>query len=198
MAGLTQALDQGQVTARLGAQLGATPAEAAKYGKIAGQLYSKGVTGDFQQAADAIRATMTAGLAPPGATTAQLEQISTKAADLANTFEVDLGQATNAVGQMMKTGLAANADEAFDVMTRGFQVMGPRADDLADTFNEYSVQFQNMGLSAEMATGILAQGMKAGARDTDLVADTIKEFSLEAVQGGEKVRGGFELIGLSA
>lgn len=196
--GITEALDQGKITGRLGAQLGSTPAEAQKYGKIAGQLFSKGVTQDFQGAADAIKATMSAGIAPPGATTAQLEKISTKAADLASTFEVDLGQATNAVGQILKTGLAKNADEAFDIMTRGFQVMGPRADDLADTFNEYSIQFKNMGLSAEMATGILAQGMKAGARDTDLVADTIKEFSIEAVAGGKRVRGGFESIGLSA
>lgn len=196
--GMAQAIDQGKITARLGAQLGATPAEAEKYGKIAGSLYSKGVTADFQQAADAIRATMSAGLAPPGATNAQLEQISTRAADLANTFEVDLPQATNAAGQLLKTGLAKNAEEAFDVMTRGYQAMGPRADDLADTINEYSVQFKNMGLSAEQATGILAQGMKAGARDTDLVADTIKEFSIEAVAGGERVRGGFQSLGLSS
>lgn len=196
--GITQALDQGKITAKLGAQLGATPAEAEKYGKVAGQLYAKGVTTDFQAAADAIKATMSAGLAPPDATNAQLESIATKVSDVATTFDLDLGQSANAVGQMMKTKLAPDAKGALDVITRGMQVMGPRADDLMDTFNEYSVQFKNMGFSAEMATGILAQGMKAGARDTDLVADTVKEFSIEAVAGGERVKTGFESLGLNA
>ncbi|MFD7516093.1 phage tail tape measure protein [Streptomyces niveus] len=196
--GIGAALDQGKITAKLGAQLGATPAEAERYGKVAGQLYAKGVTTDFQAAADAIKATMSAGLAPPGATNAQLESIATKVSDVATTFDLDLGQSANAVGQMMKTKLAPDAKGALDVIARGMQVMGPRADDLADTFNEYSVQFKNMGLSAEMATGILAQGMKAGARDTDLVADTIKEFSIEAVAGGERVKTGFSSLGLNA
>ncbi|WP_158697895.1 phage tail tape measure protein [Streptomyces prunicolor] len=190
-------MEQGKIKARLEAQLGATPAVADKVGKAAGKLYANGVANDFQQAADGIRATMTAGLFPPNASVKQIQSVSTKALDLANVFEVDLGQATNAVGQMMKTGLAKNADEAFDVITRGFQTMGPRADDLLDTFNEYSTQFRQMGLSAADATGLLSQGMKAGARDTDVVADSLKEFTLIAQGGGAKVDAAFKNVGLN-
>jgi phage-related protein len=197
MEGLGQALEQGNITSRLGAQLGATPAEAEKYGKIAGSMYSHGLTEDFQQAADAIRATMSSGLAPPGATNSQIQSIATKVNDLANTFELDLGQSANAVGQIMKTGLAPNAQTALDVITRGLQVMGPRADDIADTFNEYSTLFRQMGLSAADATGIMAQGLKAGARDTDVVADSLKEFVLIAQGGGKEVEGAFQKIGLN-
>lgn len=197
MEGMGQALEQSSITGRLGAQLGATPAEAEKYGKIAGALYSQGITEDFQGAADAISATMRAGLAPPGATNAQIQSIATKVSDLASTFELDLGQSANAVGQMMKTGLAPNAQSALDVITRGLQVMGPRADDIADTFNEYSTLFRQMGLSAADATGIVAQGLKAGARDTDVVADSLKEFVLIAQGGGENVEKAFQKIGLN-
>lgn len=197
MEGFGQALEQGDITSRLSAQLGATPEEAAKYGKIAGSMYSHGLTEDFQSAADAIRATMSAGLLPPGATNAQIQSISTKVNDLASTFELDLGQAANAVGQVMKTGLAPNAQTALDVITRGLQVMGPRADDIADTFNEYSTLFRQMGLSAADATGIMAQGLKAGARDTDVVADSLKEFVLIAQGGGKEVEGAFQKIGLN-
>lgn len=195
---LGQALDQSRIAGRLRAQLGATPAEAEKIGKVAGQLYANAVTEDFQGAADAISATMRAGLMPPGATNAQLESIATKVSDVAGTFELDLGQAANAVGQIMKTGLAPNAEEALDVITRGLQEMGPRADDLADTFNEYSVQFQRLGLDATTATGLLSQGLKAGARDTDVVADALKEFTLEGVQGSQKIVDGFKAVGLNA
>jgi len=198
MAGFAQAMEHSQITGRLGAQLGATPAEAQKYGHLAGQLYADAVTTDFQQAADTIGAVMRAGIAPPGATEAQLKQIATGVADLANTFEFDLGQTANAVGQVIKTGLAKDGREALDVFTAGMQKMGPRADDLMDTFNEYSTQFRNMGLDAKTATGILIQGMQAGARDTDVVADAIKEFSIEAVAGSDKIKGAWEELGLDS
>jgi phage-related minor tail protein len=197
MAGMGQVMEQSQITGRLGAQLGATPAEAERYGKIAGQLYAKAITQDFQTAADAISATMRAGLLPTGATDAQIGSIAGKVSMLADTFELDLAQAANAVGQMMKTGLAPNAQIALDTITRGLQVMGPRADDIADTFNEYSTIFRQLGISATDATGIMAQGLKAGARDTDVVADSLKEFVLITQGGGEEVDKAFKKIGLS-
>ncbi|MGY4960371.1 hypothetical protein [Streptomyces sp. 900105245] len=141
MEALGQALEQGKVTARLGAQLGATGPQAARYGHIAGQLYADAVTEDFQGAADAVRATMSAGLVPPGATNAQIRSIATNVSDLSNLMELDLGQAADAAGRMMKTGLAPNAKTALDIITKGVTGLGQRADDVADTFNEYSVIF---------------------------------------------------------
>ncbi|MER8158168.1 phage tail tape measure protein [Streptomyces sp. NPDC094472] len=195
--GFGQVMEQGQITGKLGAQLGATPAVAQRYGQIAGQMYADAVTEDFQGAADAISAVMRAGIAPPDATNAQIKSIATNVSDLASTFELDLGQTANAVGQMIKTGLAKNGTEAIDALTVGLQKMGPRADDIADTFNEYSTIFRQMGISATDATGLLSQGMKAGARDTDVVADSLKEFVLITQGGGKDVDAAFKKIGLS-
>ncbi|MEU9921866.1 phage tail tape measure protein [Streptomyces griseoluteus] len=196
--GIGSAMEQGQITGRLGAQLGATPAEAQRYGHIAGQMYADAVTEDFQGAADAISMIMRAGIMPTGATDAQIKRIATGVSDLSSTFELDLGQTANAVGQILKTKLARDGGEALDVLTRGMQTMGPRADDLMDTFNEYSVIFQRLGLSAKTATGLMSQGMKAGARDTDVIADALKEFTIEGVQGSDKIVGGFKAIGLNS
>lgn len=198
MQGIAQHLEQTQITGRLGAQLGATPAVAQKYGQIAGKMYADAVTADFQSAADAISVTMRAGLLPTGATDKQIQAISTKVSDLASTFELGLGQSANAVGQIMKTGLAPNAKTALDVITKGLQNMGPRADDIMDTFNEYSVIFQRLGLDVQSATGLMSQGMKAGARDTDVIADAFKEFTIEGVAGSEKMVNGFKAIGLNS
>lgn len=195
--GVTGEMEQEQVAGKLGAQLGATPEVARQYGQIAGRMYADAVTEDVQGAADAVRSTMSAGLIPPGATNAQIQQIATRVHDLADTFELDLGQAANAAGQMIKTGLAKDGAEALDVMTRGMQVMGPRADDLADAFNEYSTIFRQLGLSATQATGLLSQGMAAGARDTDVVADSLKELTLITQGGGDAVDEAFAKIGLS-
>ncbi|MGW4305070.1 phage tail tape measure protein [Streptomyces californicus] len=198
MQGIASHLEQTQITGRLGAQLGATPAVAQKYGQIAGRMYADAVTADFQSAADAISVTMRAGLLPTGATDKQIQAISTKVSDLASTFELDLGQSANAVGQIMKTGLAPNAKTALDVITKGLQNMGPRADDIMDTFNEYSVIFQRLGLDVQSATGLMSQGLKAGARDTDVIADAFKEFTIEGVAGSEKMVNGFKAIGLNS
>ncbi|MGW2209905.1 phage tail tape measure protein [Streptomyces sp. NPDC001781] len=195
--GIGSALEQGQITGRLGAQLGATPAEAERYGHIAGQMYASAVTEDFQGAADAISTVMRAGIMPTGATDAQIQHLATQVSDLAGTFELDLGQTANAVGQMIKTGLAKDGTAAVDALTRGLQKMGPRADDIADTFNEYSTIFRQLGVDATQATGLLSQGMKAGARDTDVVADSLKEFVLITQGGGKDVDAAFAKIGLS-
>jgi hypothetical protein len=118
--------------------------------------------------------------------------------DLATAFDQDLGGTTQAVGQLMKTGLAKDADEALDVLTRGFQQGADRSQDLLDTMTEYSVQFAKFGLDATSATGLLVQGMQAGARNSDLVADAIKEFSIRAVDGSALTAQGFKAIGLNA
>jgi phage-related minor tail protein len=196
-AGFAEALDQSRIAGRLAAQLGKTPAEAQRYGKLAGELYADAVTEDFQGAADAISAVMRAGIAPPDATNEQLKQIATQVTDLASTFELDLGQTANAVGQMLKTGLAEDGREAVDVLTRGLQEMGPRADDIADTFNEYSTIFRQLGVDATEATGLLSQGLKAGARDTDVVADALKEFVLITQAGKDETLEAFKKIGLN-
>ncbi|WP_086697961.1 phage tail tape measure protein, partial [Streptomyces tricolor] len=197
MQGLTQAIEQGQITGRLAAQLGKTPTEAQRYGKLAGELYADAVTADFQTAADAISAVMRAGIAPQDATNAQLKSIATNVADLATTFELDLGQTANAVGQMIKTGLAKDGREAVDALTAGLQQMGPRADDIVDTFNEYSTIFRQLGIDGTTATGLLSQGLKAGARDTDVVADSLKELVLITQGGGKTVDEAFKKIGLN-
>jgi SLT domain-containing protein/phage-related protein len=194
----SKALEQGQVTAKLQAQLGTTPAEAKRYGAVAGQLYTHGITDTFEEGADAIKNVMQQGLIPPDATNAQIQSISGKVTDLSKTFDIDLGGATNAVAQMMKTGLAKNATEALDVLTRGAQTGADKAGDLADTFNEYSTQFGKVGLTGAQAMGLLSQGLQGGARDADIVADSIKEFSIRAVDGSKTTSQGFQALGLNA
>ncbi|MFF7012218.1 phage tail tape measure protein [Streptomyces fimicarius] len=196
--GIDQAVAKQKATGKLKAQLDLSAADAKKAGEAAGKLYGSTVTESVDEAAAAVRATMSAGLAPPKATTKQLAEISTKVQDLSTLFEVDLGQAANAAGQAVKTGLAKNSTEALDVMYRGFQIMGPRADDLADTFNEYSTIFRSLGLDMKTVTGLFSQGMKAGARDTDVVADALKEFQIRTTDGSKASAEGFELLGMSA
>ncbi|MFC9620266.1 phage tail tape measure protein [Streptomyces sp. NPDC056930] len=196
--GLTDAFEQASVTKKMQAQLGATSQDAKKYGDVAGKLFTSGVVDNFQEGADAIKSVMVSGIAPPKATTAQLQQIATKAADVSKVFDQDLGGVTNAVSQLMRTGLAKNSTEAFDLITKGFQSSANKADDLLDTVNEYSVQFKRVGLDGATAMGLINQAVKAGARDSDQVADALGQFGERALAGGTAVDDAYKSIGLSS
>lgn len=195
---LTDAIDQANVKSTLQAQLGATGKDADRYGKIAGKLYTKGITDNFQEGADAIKAVVSAGLAPPDATNKQLQGIAQKATDVSKVFGQDLGGVTNAVAQMVKTGLAKNSTEAFDIITRGFQTGADKGGDFLDTINEYSTQFRKVGLDGSTSLGLINQALQNGARDSDIAADAIKEFSIRAVDGSDTTAAGFKALGLNA
>jgi phage-related minor tail protein len=196
--GISTAIEKQAATGRLTAQLGLDPKQAKAAGDAAGKLYTSGVTESVEEGASAVRAIMAAGLAPEGATTKQLSTIATKVQDLSSLFELDLGQTANSVGQIMKTGLAQNGEEAIDTLFAGMQKLGPRADDIADTFNEYSTIFRSLGLNVQTTMGLFSQGMQAGARDTDVIADSLKEFQIRATDGSEASAAGFKALGLSA
>ncbi|MFI0469299.1 phage tail tape measure protein [Saccharopolyspora sp. 5N102] len=193
-----RALESAQLGDKLAAQLGATPEMSADFGRIAGSLYSQAYGDSLGQVNDAIRGVWQSGLVMEDATNAQIESITGKVLNLATAFELDLGEATQAVGQLLKTGLAPDAGTALDIVTRGFQQGADRSKDFLDTLTEYGVQFAKFGLDAQTATGLLVQGMQAGARNSDLVADAIKEFSIRAVDGSKTTADGFAAIGLSA
>ncbi|WP_373292498.1 phage tail tape measure protein, partial [Streptomyces camponoticapitis] len=198
VAGITEAMDQANITSTLQAQLGATGQEAARYGKIAGKLYSSGITTDIQQGADTIRAIVNAGLTPPDATNKQLTSIATKMADVANTFGTDMSMQTQAVSALMKNGLAPSASAALDVITVGMQKLGPNAEDLLETFQEYPVQLKKLGIDSKQALGLFQQGLQGGARDTDIIADAFKEFSIRAIDMSESSQDAYKAIGLDA
>ncbi len=192
--GITEALNQSDVSAKLGAQLGLTKQESATVGKAAGRIYADNYGESFGQVNEAIKGVYQniGKLAEPA-----LKDVTSQVLTVANTFDQDLGGTTAAVGQLMKTGLAANATEALDTITVGLQSGADKAGDLLDTFNEYGTQFRKFGLDGKTATGLLSQGLKAGARDADVVADAIKEFSIRAVDGSKTTEQGFTSLGLA-
>lgn len=196
-AGLVSGLELEGARAKLAAQVG-DPAMAQQLGEVAGRVYGRGFGESAADAMLSARSVMQAGLLPKGADAAIIEDLTVKAQALASTFDLDVTQAARAAGQMLRTGLAKNAEEAFDLLTRGFQVSGDQAGDLLDSFSEYSTQFRKLGLSGAEAMGLMNQGVQAGARDLDVVSDALKEFAIRAADGSETSAAGFKALGLSA
>lgn len=195
--GLTNALEVEAATDKLEAQLGGGQF-AADMGEIAGNLYMDAFGESITETGEAVRKVLQAGLLPEDATNAQIESMTAKALTFADVLDQDLSMATQAVSNMIRTGIAEDSSQAFDILTRGIQQGGDRAEDLLETFQEYSVQFQALGLDAQDATGLMVQGLKAGARDADTTADALKELAIRGKDGSTASAEGFKLLGLSA
>jgi phage-related minor tail protein len=195
-AALSSAIERQDATAKLGAQMGLTADEAAKYGKLAGDLYANNFGGSMDEVNTAIKSIQVNIDDLGNLTDSEISGMAQSALGLASTFDVDVNDATRAAGQLMKTGLATDATQAFDIIATGFQTGANASDDFLDTINEYSVQFAKLGLDGQTATALISQGLQGGARDGDLVADAFKEFSLRVIDGSKTTTEAFSAIGL--
>ena len=192
-AGFQEAMTQGQITGQLGAQLGTTPAVAQRYGKIAGELFKEAIVADFQEGADTIKAVMNAGLAPPDATNAQLRSISTSVADLAKVLGMDVGEAANAAGVMVRNGLAKNSKEAIDMLIHASDRGANKFGDLSETITKGANNLSHFGLTGEQALGTVLQGLDAGAPTAEVLTGALEEMAANAADGAET----FDELGLN-
>jgi hypothetical protein len=185
MGGISKALEQGNIKATLAAQLGLAGADADKYGAAAAELYKTGYGASIQETADITKAAFENGLVSVKSTKQAIMEVGQQVAVYAKLTGEDAVKSTAAVSQMLKTGLAKNATEAFDILVKGQQLGINKSEDLLDTFNEYGTQFRKLGLDGKDALGLINQMLQGGARDSDTAADAVKEFSIRAVDGSK-------------
>ncbi|MEU0809511.1 phage tail tape measure protein [Streptomyces sp. NPDC005970] len=195
--GIAANIDAEAASDKLAAQLGVGPEKAAQLAKVSAKVYGDAWGDSTATVNEAIKGVYQ-NIGDTSQAEGGLEGVTKKVLALSETFDQDLSATTSAVGQMLKTGLADNADEALDIVTRGLQSGANKADDLMDTINEYGTQWRKFGLDGQTAMGLLSQGLKAGARDADVVADSIKEFSIRAIDGSDSTIAGFKSLGLNA
>lgn len=195
---LNKAMDVGAAQDKLSASLGLTGPVAEKAGQVAGEVFSEAYGDSMEQVNDAIKL-VSQNITAVGKTSKKdLKGVTESVLNVSTAFDQDLGKTTKAVGQLMRTGLAKNATEALDIITKGLQGPANNADDLLDTFSEYPTQLRKLGLSGQQALGLISQGLKAGARDSDIVADALKEFSIRSIDGSKLTGQSFKALGLDA
>jgi len=126
-----------------------------------------------------------------------LDRVSTGALKIASVFDQDLNQVIKATSGLLKNGLAKDADEALDIITRGLQVGGARGQDLVDSFEEYANQLADVGFSGRDSLELITAALEGGARSTDGVADGLKESFLFITEGNKSTIEGLDSLGLS-
>jgi phage-related minor tail protein len=196
--GITQALSQQNASRLLAAQLGASPGEAARLGKLAGSLYASGFGENMEQVNEALRGVVQNGIAGLGDTDEAIKSAAANVTNLATLLGEDTQRVSQAISQMLRTGLAKSSTEAFDILVASTQKGINKSEDLLDTLNEYGTEFRELGLDGTQAMGLISQAIQAGARDSDTAADAIKEFSIRAQDGSKLSAAGFQALGIDA
>ena len=168
---------------------------SARFGRAAGEAYANAWGDSVEGNLDTARFALQAGIIDSEATDAEIQNVIVKLQGLNDLFQYDIAESVRGVGNLMKSGLVKDADQAFDLIVSASQKV--QSDDLIDTLNEYSTQFKTLGLDGPKAFGLIVQAAKAGARDTDNVADTLKEMGLRIREGTKPAIDALKLLGLN-
>lgn len=195
--GFGDALAKGQIVTKLEAGLGVAEGEAARLGKLAGKVYADNFGDSAAEVGDAVATVRRSFTGLGDISDKELERVTKAALTTAKVFDEDVNGAVRAASQLIRTGLAKDSTQAFDIITKGLQGPANGAQDLLDTFTEYSTQFRELGLEGEEALGLIQQGVLGGARDADVAADALKEFAIRAQDGSDTTIAGFEALDLS-
>ncbi|WP_395705441.1 phage tail tape measure protein [Rhodococcus ruber] len=180
------------------AQTGTTTAQARKFGLAAGEAYADAYGESVEANLDTAKAALANGLLDPGATQQDAEKMISSLDGVATILGEDIPQVARAAGNAVKSGFAADTQDALDLLVKGSQMGLNASEDLLDTIIEYSVQFEKVGLTGAQAFGLMNQAVQAGARDTDTAADAIKEFAIKSIDGSKAAADAYQALGFNA
>lgn len=184
---------------RLAATTDLGEAAVGRLARAAGEAYADNFGESIESNMADARLAVQSGLLDPKAAQRDAQQVISSIAGVADLVEEDSARVSRSATQLIRTGLARNAQEAFDIIVAGQQAGLNVSEDWLDTLDEYSTQWRNLGLEAPQVLGLLNQAVQAGARDTDVAADALKEFSIRARDVEDAgAREAFEDLGFSA
>lgn len=184
---------------KIQASMGISDAEMGKLARASATAYTNVFGESVQSNMEVARRAIQSGLlGGEGFTQQELQKVIEGATTVADLMEEDVMAVTRSASQLFKNGLAANAEEAFDIILKGQQAGLNVSEDWLDTIDEYSTQWRQLGLNAEDAMALQSQMVKKGARDTDTAADALKEFAIRARDGSKSSTEAFEALGLGA
>ncbi len=185
-------------TDRLQGLTGISEADALRLGRASGEAYANNFGESIESNMDATRLALQFRILDPSATTRDAQLVVQNLGGIADVLQEDVQPVAATTAALLSSGLAGSAQEAFDLIAAGARNGVNRNEDLLDTLTEYPALFKRLGLSGEEALGLVNQGMRAGARNSDLAADALKEFQIRATDASTTSAAGFETLGLNA
>lgn len=177
----------------MAAATGTTGEELAALQQSMQDIYASNFGEDFADIGDALSiARRNTGLMGD-----ELENLTQDAIMLRDTFDYDVAESTRAAEALMEN-FGITGEEAMNLIASGAQNGLDFSGEMIDTINEYSVQFSKLGMDAETMFAVMKGGADGTAWNLDKVGDSIKEFSIRAIDGSDSTKEAFEAIGLHA
>lgn len=179
-------------------RMGLDERSMGQFATAAGHAYANNFGSSFVDNLGVAQAALRAGLITSGSGDGEIQRTVEQLQGAGQVTEATAAQLSRSAATLIRTGFADSTSSALDIITAGFQKGLDVSGDWLDTINEYSTQFRKLGLDGSQVLTLLKQGFEGGARDTDKVADSLKEFSIRAVDGSKTTKEGFEALGFNA
>lgn len=180
------------------AKLGINEETARRIGEAAGAAYSNGWGESAASNMDGVRAAIQSGLLTGEEDTGTFKSTIEQLNIVSEIMGEEIPAVARAAGQSVKNGIAKDATGAFDLLVQSQKNSLNVSEDLLDSQIEYSTQLRALGLEGSEGWALVAQGVKGGARDTDVVIDALKEMKLRATDGTAAAADGFEKLSLNS
>ena len=126
-----------------------------------------------------------------------LAQATEDAIALSDTFDYEVGESARTASALMKN-FGIDAEEAYNIIAYGAQNGADQNGDLLDTLNEYSAQYDALGLSADQFVQGLVNAGDMGVFSIDKVGDAVKEFNIRSKDLSESSAEAYATLGLNA
>lgn len=194
--GIMDGLEREPMRDLIQARLGATPDEMQALGRAAGSAYANNFYETSQEALSGAQLAVQGGLVS-GALDPDLQNVTEKLRSISDLVGSDLNETTKSASILLRSGLVGSAEEAFDVIARGYQLTGDLGADWLDSISEYSIGWKNAGLTAEQSLALIKQGQDLGVDVTDRSADALREFGRRITEEGDDMIAVFDNIGLN-
>lgn len=179
------------------AQLGLTTEQASVAGEIAGSLYSNNFGESMANVQDGVAAVISSIDGMDTANSDAVESMTGKLLNLEKAFGIDVGRSAQVAGQMVKSGLAGDAVEAVDLLTKTLQsVPAAVREDVLDAVDEYGPFMDQLGIKGADAMGLLVDASAKGMFGIDKTGDALKEFSIRATDMSASSGAAYAALGM--
>ena len=169
-----------------------SPEEAGEIVGIAKDLYMRDIAGSLEEASQIVRNVKS--YLPDGE---DLATVSSYAAAIQKAYGVD-SQESMKTATIMAQKFGISIAEAYDVLVATMSTSPAEASNISDTLKEFSVQFSDLGYTAQETGAIIAQSIDQGVWDVNKVGDAFKEANVRISEGGDEVRNALANMGLNA
>ncbi|OBK09003.1 hypothetical protein A5746_00795 [Mycolicibacterium conceptionense] len=196
--GLAEGLQQLQIRDVFQSRMGLDADTMNRFGSAAGKAWTNGFGATAEDNLSTIDLGFQAHLLDPNSNEDQVQQFVERMDTVSRiTGESQQSLALGARG-LVAGGMVKNYTDAFDLILaaqeRGLNLTG----DMMDTLNEYSINFKNLGLTGAEALGLINQMYESNIRNSDLAADSLREFAISANDGSDSTKAAFRAMGFDA